>query len=171
MMAFPIVDNYYNQKNGPDKNLDLPMTVVKCSELEQLAKATRTALQAVKGQQATEYADLKGLIYYFYNDMKAFYKPENCILHDAGDFIRAKAPAADYQVWKQALDKAVVKKTFSTKWYTSFKWDTFYGDNFTATAERQNGVSMYIPQSPTTDNHATYQNDLKKLAWYYAVWQ
>ena len=45
------------------------------------------------------------------------------------------------------------------------------GDNFTATAERQSGVSMYIPQSPTTGNHATYQNDLKKLAWYYAVWQ
>ena len=40
-----------------------------------------------------------------------------------------------------------------------------------ATAERQSGVSMYISQSPTTGKHATYQSDLKKLAWYYAVWQ
>lgn len=169
--ATKIVDNYYAQKNGANKNLDLPLTVVKMSEMEPLAKATRSALQAVKAQQTTEYADLKDLIYYFYNDQNAFYHPEYDLLYDAGDFIRAKAPEADYQVWKQALDKAVVKKTFSAKWFTAFKWDVFYGNNFTVTPERQSGVSMYIPQSPTTGHHATYQNDIKKLAWYYAVWQ
>ena len=169
--ATKIVDCYYAQKSGPDKNLDLPLTAVKMSEMEQLAKATRTALKAVKAQQTTEYADLKNLIYYYYNDHNAFYHPEHDILHDVGDFLRAKAPAADYEAWKQALDKAVIKKTFSAKWYTAFKWDVFYGNNFTVTQERQSGLSMYIPQSPQTGNHATYQKDLKKLAWYYAVWQ
>ena len=169
--ATKIVDNYYAQKNGPNKNLDLPLTVVKCSEMEQLAKATRTTLQAMKDFHGTEYEELNGVIYYYYNDMRAFYNPENCISHDAGDFIRAKVPEANYQVWKQALDKAVVKTTFSAKWYTAFKWDEFYGKRFTVTPERQSGVSMYIPQTPTAGNHATYQNDLKKLAWYYAVWQ
>jgi hypothetical protein len=47
----------------------------------------------------------------------------------------------------------------------------YYGKRFTVTQERQSGVSMYIPQAPSTGNHATYQKDLKKLAWYYAVWQ
>jgi len=75
--------------------------VVKTSEMEPLAKATRTALQAVKEYHGTEYEDLNGLIYYYYNDMKAF----------------------------------------------------------------------YYPQAPTTGYHATYQNNLRKLAWYYAVWQ
>lgn len=93
------------------------------------------------------------------------------MFHDAGDFFSAKAPAADYQTWKQAFDKAVIKKTFSAKWYTAFKWDVFYGNNFTVTQESQSGISMYIPQSPKTGNHDTYQKDLKKLAWYYAVWQ
>lgn len=54
-----------------------------------------------------------------------------------------------------------------------YKWPIvkFPSYSFTATAERQSGVSMYISQSPTTGKHATYQSDLKKLAWYYAVWQ
>ena len=169
--ATKIVDNYYAQKNGPDKNLDQPLTVVKMSEMQSLAKATRTALQAIKSQQASEYPDLKDLIYYYYNDYRAFYNPVNSIHYDAGDFIRAKASEAIYNEWKNALDKAIVKKTFSAKWYTAFKWDVFYGNNFTVTQERQSGVSMYIPQSPQTGNHATYQKDLQKMAWYYAVWQ
>lgn len=49
------------------------------------------------------------------------------------------------------------------------KWDTFYGNNFTPTAERQSGVSMYIAQSPFAGNHITYQRDIQKLAWYYAA--
>ncbi len=93
------------------------------------------------------------------------------IAHEPGDFIRAKAPEADYKSWKQALDKAVVKKTYSAKWYTSFKWDVFYGDHFTVTSERQSGVSMYVPQDPATGNHAVYQQDIHRLAWYNAVWQ
>ena len=173
--ASKIVDAYYAQKNGPDKNLDQPLTVVKMSEMEPLAKATRTVLQAIKRQQTTEYADLTGLIYYFYNSQRAYYYPENNILYDAGDFIRAKAPAADYQIWKAAFDKAIIKKTYSAHWYTAFKWDTFYGDNFTVTQDRQSGVSMYIPQAQKKDDkvtpYATYQANIKKFAWYYVVWE
>ena len=171
--ATKIIDNYYVQKNGPDKNLDLPLTAVKTSEMQSLANATRTALQEVKARQAidgTDYADLNGLIYYYYNDHNAFYHPEHDLLHDAGDFMRAKVPDATYQQWKQALDKAVVRHTYSAHWYTAFKWDVFYGNHFTVTPERQSGVSMYIPQSPKTGHHATYQSDLRQLAWYYAVW-
>ena len=171
--ATKIVNNYYAQKNGPDKNLDLPLTAVRTSEMEPLAKATRAALQEVKAQQLMDdagYADLKGLIYYYYNDRNAFYHPEYDVLHDAGDFMRAKAPEAAYKAWQTALDKAIVTKTYSAKWFTAFKWDVFYGNNFTVTPDRQSGVSMYIPQSPQSGNHSTYQSDLKKLAWYYAVW-
>lgn len=164
-----IIDNYYAQKNGPDKNLDLPLVAVKMSEMDQLAKATRTALQSIKAKQTTSYADLKDLIYYFYNDRRAFYNAEYSIFHDAGDFIRAKASEADYNTWKQALDKAVVKKTYSAHWYTSFKWDTFFGNNFKVTAGRQSGVSMYVIQDSRTGYHATYQQDLQKFAWYNAV--
>ena len=172
--ATRIVDSYYAQKNGPDKNLDQPMTAVKMSEMEPLAKATRTILKVVKDRLTTGYADLSGLIYYFYNSPRAFYYPENSMLYDAGDFMRAYAPEADYKVWKAALDKAIVKKTYSAQWYTAFKWDEFYGNHFKVTEERQSGVSIYIPQDTEKDNkptpHADYQKDIKKLAWYYAVW-
>lgn len=163
-----MVDRYYEQKIG---GLDLPLTAVKMSEMEQLARATRTAVQAVKTRQTTEYADLKDLIYYYYRSSRFFYDQANNIFYDAGDFLRAKAPEADYQQWKSALDKAIVKKTFSAKWKTDKKWDTFYGNNFTVTPERQHGVSMYIPQSPFAGSHADYSRDIKKFAWWYAVWQ
>lgn len=166
--AMLIVDHYYSFKcNG----LDLPLTVVKCGEMEQLAQATRTAMQAVKSVQTTEYADMKDLIFYYYGDQRYFYNPENSIFYDAGDFLRTNAPENAYQAWKQAYDKAVVKKTFSAKWFTNKKWDTFYGDNFTATPDRQHGVSMYVPQSPFAGKHAIYNREIKKLAWYYAVLQ
>ena len=161
-----MVDYYYARKND---GLDLPLTVVKMSEMEPLAQATRTALQAVKEAQATDYADLTGLIYYYYYDQRFFYDPIHNIFYDAGDFMRAKAPEASYQQWKQALDKAVVKKTFAAKWRTNKKWDTFYGNNFTPTEERQSGVSMYIAQSPFAGKHAVYQHDIQQLAWYYAA--
>ena len=163
-----MVDYYYAQK---DDDREVPLTVVKCSEMEQLARATRTAMQAVKANQTEEYADLKDLIFYYYNDARFFFSPENAILYDAGDFLLAKAPEADYQTWKQAYDKAIIKKTFSAKWYTNKRWDTFYGKNFTATPERQHGVSMYISQSPFAGNHVVYNRDIKKMAWYYAVLQ
>ena len=63
----------------------------------------------------------------------------------------------------------VVYKTFAAQWRTDKKWDTFYGNNFTPTPERQSGVSMYIAQSPFAGNHVTYQRDIQKLAWYYAA--
>ena len=163
-----IVENYYAQKNGNDKNLDLPLTVVKSSEMDQLATATRTALQAVKAKQTTEYADLKDLIYYNYNSLKFFYNSVNCIFYDAGDFLLAKDSEA-YKTWKQAYDKTVIKTTYSAKWYTAFAWDSFYGNSFTVTKERQHGISMYVPQSPTDSPYADYERDIQKLAWYYTV--
>ena len=175
--ATKIVEEYYAQKNGPNKNLDLPLTVVNMSEMDPLAKATRTVLQAIKGQQTTDYADLTNLIYYFYNSHNLSYNPFNNIFYDAGDFICAKAPAADYKVWKEALDKAIVKKKYSAHWYTVVEkyWDNLYGNNFTVTEERQSGVSMYIPQAQKKDNEETpyikYQANIKKFAWYYAVWE
>jgi hypothetical protein len=30
---------------------------------------------------------------------------------------------------------------------------------------------MYIPQSPFAGSHADYSRDIKKFAWWYAVWQ
>ena len=171
--ATKIIDSYYVQKNGPGKNLDLPLTAVKTSEMRSVAKATRTALQEMKARQTqdgTGYIDLNGLIYYYYNDHNAFFHPEYALLHDAGDVFRAKLSETAYKQWRQALDKAIVKQTFSAQWHTAFKWDVFYGNNFAVTPDRQSGVSMYIPQSPQTGHHATYQSDIKKLAWYYAVW-
>ncbi len=167
-----IIDKYYAFKS---KGLDLPLVAVKCSELDRLASATKKAVKAAKAQQTGTYPDLSNLIYYSYNDPQFFHKAENCIFYDAGDYLLAKAPQADYEQWKQAFQQVIVRKTFSAKWDTAKAWDKFFGGHFTATEARQHCLTMYIPQKTTDDagkdnHHAAYMKDIKKMAWYYAVW-
>lgn len=161
-----VAKRYYAQKVD---GLDLPLTVVKTSELEQLATATRNVMQTLKGHFDGNYPELKGLIYYYNNYPKFFYNPDYNIHYDAGDFIRTFAADADYQQWKQALDRAVVYRTFSSHWKTNKAWTTFYGNNFSATEDKMHGVSMYVLQSPYAGNHMTYARELKRYAWYTAA--
>ena len=161
-----IVDRYYEQKY---KELDQPLSVVKTCEMEHVAQATRAALKAVNDSLGSNYADLTGLIYYRYIDANYFYKPYYTFFYDAGDFMLRYAPAAVYRQWKDALDSAIVYRRMSTHWDTFMKWDTFYGNRFTVTEERYHGVSMFVPQSPFSGNYVVYNQEIKSLAWYYAV--
>jgi len=151
------------------KGLELPLAVVKTSEMEQLAQATRVALKAVKDKLTGGFPDMKGVMYYYYRYPKFFYYPEYNVFYDAGDFFRTHLPEADYQSWKQALDKAVIYKKYSTKWNTDKKWDTFYGNNFTISPEKEHGVSMFVPQSPLSGDYAKYSLDIQQYEWYKAA--
>jgi len=151
------------------KNLELPLAVAKTSEMEQLAQATGVALKAVRAKLSGGYPDMKGVMYYYYRYAKFFYHPEYNVFYDAGDFFRTHLPEADYQTWKQALDKVVVYKKYSAKWNTDKKWDTFYGDNYTVSPEKEHGVSMFVPQSPLTGDYAKYNADIQKYDWYKAA--
>jgi hypothetical protein len=89
--------------------------------------------------------------------------------YDAGDFMSRYASAADYQMWNEALSKAVVMKRIGYKWDTLKKWDKFYTD-FEMTEERYSGVSMFVPQNPTVkSNYGEYNADIRTTAWYYAT--
>lgn len=101
-----IIDKYYMSVNGR-----LPLTAVKTSERENLAQATRQAMQAVKEKIGDTYADMTGLIHYYYTD-----KP----------------------------------------------WRLIYSD-FTVTAEKFHGVSMFVPQDPAKGNYAKYNDDIKEF--------
>lgn len=67
-----IVDKYHKSVSGW-----LPLSVVKTSEMEQLAQATRQALQAVKENQEGAYADLTGLIHYYYTRSQGGSDPQD----------------------------------------------------------------------------------------------
>ena len=158
-----IIDKYYDSVFGT-----LPLVAVKTSEMENVAHATRTALQAISQTMGTSYPDMTGIIHYYHTDDGKDFHPEYNIFYDAGDFMRTFASADVYQQWRQALDRAIVEKRMSTRWITSEPWSRKYAD-FTVTAEKFHGVSMFIPQDPTKGNYAKYNEDIKFMAWYAAT--
>ena len=144
----------------------LPMSVVKSSEMAAVAQATRSVMSGIKTRLGNGYADLTGLIHYY--NMGATFSTDYNIFYDAGDFVKKYAQEADYQTWRQALERAVVDKRFAAVWNTNKLWTTFYAD-FTATEERYHGVSMFVPQDPSKGSYARYNQNIKKLQWYGAV--
>jgi hypothetical protein len=75
------------------------------------------------------------------------------------------ASTADYQMWNEALSKAVIMKRTGYKWDTLKKWEKFYTD-FKMTEEKFHGVSMFVPQSPSTGNYNQYNYDIKQMEWF-----
>ena len=158
-----IIDKYYQSVNGY-----LPLTAVQSSQMEQLAQATRQAMQAVQSNLNGDYADMTGLIHYYHTDDDNDFHPEYNIFYDAGDFFLAHAPQDAYQQWKQALDKAVVEHRNATIWNTDKVWFMKYSD-FKVTDAKMHGVSMFVEQDPAKGNYAKYNEDIKKMAWWYAI--
>ena len=143
-----ICDNYAQYYNN-----NVPLAVVKSSEMAQLAAATKTVLQSMKAaDNLQQYPNLSNLIYYLDHN-----------LYDANHFIKTNATEAEYNSWKQAFDKAVVYKKFAKKWDTMNHVSFF---DFDMTEEYFGGMSMFIPQwkLQNTDNVL-----IKKMGWYYAA--
>ncbi len=158
-----IVDKYQASVKGK-----LPLSVVKMSEMENVAQATARVMQSVNRNLSGNYPDMTGVIHYGHYYKYPKFLAENNLFYDAGDFISRYAPASDYQQWKQALDKAVVKKHIAYAWNTQESWDVFYAD-FKMTEEKFHGVSMFVPQNPSTVRCAQYNEDIKQMQWYYAI--
>ena len=161
-----IIDIYHRTQNG-----EVPLSVVKTSAMDQLASATRYALDMVQEKIGNGYADTQGLIHYGYSASSIQFHQEYNLFYDAGDFFRSQLPESDYQQWKQALDEAVVEKRFAKEWRTCMTWRYIYSD-FEMTEEKYHGVSMYIPQDPTTEYgkyYARNNEDIKQLKWYQSV--
>ena len=160
------IDIYHRTQNG-----EVPLSVVKTSAMDQLASATRYALDMVQEKIGNGYADTQGLIHYGYSGSSIQFHQEYNLFYDAGDFFRSHLSESDYQQWKQALDEAVVEKRFAKQWRTCMMWRYTYSD-FEMTEEKYHGVSMYIPQDPNTEYGKYYvrnNEDIKQLKWYQSV--
>ena len=162
---FSSTDNFYRQV--VDNYTNQPLAVVKTSQMETLAAATRTVLRSIDQTLGGGYADLSGLIHY-YNMNNSGFRPEYNIFYDAGDYVKRYASDAEYQTWLQAFDQAVVYRQYADMWTTDKSWYTYYSD-FQMSKDRYHGVSVFIPQDPSKGYYATYNENVKKLAWYAAV--
>lgn len=158
-----IIDKYYQSLDG-----FLPLTAVKTSEMDHVAQATRQAMQATRASIGEGYADMTGVIHYYYSKLSIDFLREYCMCYDAGDFFLSHAPQDVYRQWKQVLDKAVVYRRIATEWETNKIWDFSFSD-FTVTEEKMHGVSMFVEQDPTKGNYAKYNEDIKQTAWWKMV--
>ena len=154
-----IADAYYAQKVNGCK---VPLSVVKTSEMSALADATRTALKSFAATFDGQMPDMTGLIYYLGNRASAAYR----VMYDMNDFMLRYASEDDYNVWRQAFDRAVVYRRMSTEWVTSNLVDF---NDFEVTEERYGGLSMFVPQAVTKATYYLYNTDIKKMGWYYAA--
>ena len=162
-----VIGIYYRAQNG-----ELPLSAVKTSAIDQLANATRYALDMVQAKIGNGYADTQGLIHYGYSGSSIQFHQEYNLFYDAGDFFRSQLSESDYLQWKQALDKTVIEKRFAKQWRTCMTWRYIYSD-FEMTEEKYHGVSMYIPQDANTEYgiyYAQNNEDIKQLKWYQSVW-
>ena len=162
-----VIGIYYRAQNG-----ELPLSAVKTSAIDQLASATRYALDMVQAKIGNGYADTQGLIHYGYSGSSIQFHQEYNLFYDAGDFFRSQLSENDYLQWKQALDKTVIEKRFAKQWRTCMTWRYIYSD-FEMTEEKYHGVSMYIPQDANTEYgiyYAQNNEDIKQLKWYQSVW-
>ena len=167
-----IIDEYANTNSN-----HLPLSVIRLSEMEQLASATKAVLPAVAEhlKQGDDVAT-KGIIYYYSPNGR--YDNVNKSMYDMNDMIRTaliEQPEA-YETWHQALLKAVPKYVTAPMWETMSS-NTVNFNDFTVTDAKMGCVSMFFPldkydNSNNSNNSKclyNYNTDIKLFQWYQAV--
>ena len=161
-----MVDAYYAQTSYGFKE---PLSVIKTSEIENLAIATRNVLQTFVTQNITEespYLKMDSLIYYQGSNYGT-----NHYMYDMNDFILRYASSEDYAQWKQVFDKCVIYRTptfgLDNEWMTNNSNNIDF-KSFELNDKRYGGVSMFVPQYPS-GYYSKYNTDIKKTGWYYAA--
>ncbi len=163
-MAIKMCADYYAQVDYVGGHL--PISVVKTSQMQALADATREVIAEIAAWLQTSNPT-QGIIYYYNYD--SAYKPEReKMMYDMNDMIRAALAAAPekFDAWKKAFTNAVIYAEMSTRWHAN----SVNFNDFTVAAEKYGGISMFFPLAKYANASHDYNNDIKKLAWYQAVW-
>jgi hypothetical protein len=158
-----MADAYFAQTINGKKE---PISVIKTSEMQNLALATKTVLTTIvpRFEKATN-PDLNGLIYYQGSEVSG---QKN--MFDMNDFILKYAEADEYDTWKLAFDRAVIYRTpveeLNGIWMSNGQINF---RSFTITEERFGGMSMFIPQQYYTWSSIINHNITIRSSWYYAA--
>ena len=153
-------DAYYNQVSYSYRE---PMAVVKTSEMENLAQATKTILkQCHVNLESDGYPNVDGLIYYY--DQSLF---------DMKHFMLNHAPEDAYAEWKRTFDQAVPYSTVTPVWMANHvafldMGETTFRD-FEVTEENYGGVSMFVPQNRSASFYRQQNERIKEMQWYTAA--
>ena len=143
----------------------IPLAVIKTEKLTELAQATKDVLPQINSH--VKIADMDQRIYYYSNPIN---NKRYRILYDMNEVVRkalADTPEA-YQRWYSAFDQTVVVERIMAKDWATNSYININFSDFTMTQEDFGGVSMFFPQEKY-QTVSTFNEDLKKMGWYYAV--
>lgn len=152
-----MVDDYHSMKTNAGEQV--PLSVVKTSGMEALAKATQE-LTALLGQ-AGKYPYTENLIYYRhtkkYGDVK--------LMLDMNDIMLRNISEEVYGRWKTVYDRTVIYKAMSKKWMT----DGLVDFDFDMNEEKFGGMSMFVPLEIYDKKGYDFCETIQKMTWYYAA--
>ena len=171
-MCSMICDDYYAQTTHEMGRGDehLPISAIATSQLPALASATRQILPAVDSYLRTTANATDALVYYssYRIDPTMRYSAKEKIMFDMLNVVRtalADQPE-QYQTWLAAFDRAVPYRLTSGLWHAN--WIISFS-HFSVTPDNSGCVSMFFPLERYADAPNKYNENIRKLAWYYAV--
>lgn len=135
-----IVDDYVSNIAFP-QGTGLPMSVVKTSNMEALAKATMQALEKVRDDFHNPVSpNISNCIYYYIGD----YSDSRPMMQDVRDFMFRNLSTEDFNNWDDVFHQTIEYSIHpSRKWVTIYDIDFF---SFTMADDNFGGLSMFIPQ-------------------------
>lgn len=166
---------YYNDYIE-NKEYGVLVSTVDCSQLNQLAEATKTILG---DHSAIESTSLANVLDYFQYDLYRFMSLMNRSLpdfYDMNGIMNTVYPSSDYNKWKMAFDKAV-PYAYTTKTWTSGYPTKIAYHNREVDLGQYGGMSMHVPSKKYLENSYFAQVDKYFAEGYYEsqwakdVWQ
>jgi len=166
------IPSRYYQDYINDTTYGVIISTVDCSQLSQLADATRSII----GDHSTLLNASYGNVFdYFQYDLYRFRAVSYPDFYDMNGIMKTIFPE-QYNTWKQAFDKAVPYAYATKTWYSILP--TLLQDRYRKVDRDQfGGVSMYVPLEKYTQNEYFWKTDKYFFEGYYEsqwskdVWQ
>ena len=152
---------YFNFDAGDLAGYSVPLSAIKCSELDQLATATSQVLGTMADKLSpTGSLNLDRALYYAAYISKQYD-------YDANSVLALNAAPADYLAWKASYDKAVVYARHTAHWFTIYSrlstqmWSYF--DQIPA--EDCGTISMFFPSHKYEYITPNWNKAIQQFQW------
>lgn len=157
----------YNKYGNFGGSTGVPLSVIKTDAMENLAIATRNALEKFMPMRP-EMPKLDSCIYYWkfrdYPYRKCMYDIRNIMLNNLSE--------EDFKIWDAALSQAIVYRMCPNSSSRSYAWETSLGIDFydfQLTDNNYGGMSMFIPLEEYTNYYISdvenLNSSIKQMDW------
>lgn len=149
---------FYNQNYGDLDGYSVPLSVIKSSELSELASATAQILSTISDKLTPDgLLDLVNITYYGYYGNRFAYDMMHVLRHNASD--------TDFSTWKTSYDKAVPYSRYSKRWLTVYRQIYTAMDSFGDSEDICCSVSMFFPQQIYRSTYPCWNETIKQYQW------